>query len=187
MKDKYNAFISHSSNDKELVLSLATWLEAEGINTWLDLWNLTPGVDWQEAIENAVKEAEYFLILIGDKGLSNWNITELSEAIKYDNKKIIPILTNKNLDVIPVFLRDKKIIHINEKGAFDQLSALINPNKQLFQLNSIVKELVASGNYEEALNKSLEAIEIIEKNNFFNENATTTFNNLGLIYKTKVI
>jgi hypothetical protein len=46
-----DVFLSHNSTDKPAVESLAHRLRAEGIEPWLDKWNLIPGNPWQEEIE----------------------------------------------------------------------------------------------------------------------------------------
>jgi nucleotide-binding universal stress UspA family protein len=91
MSAKHKVFISHSEKDTEKVIELARKLDDSGINIWFDEWSLTPGADWQQTINNEIKESDYFLIFIGKKGLSKWSEAELNEAIKSKNKKIIVI------------------------------------------------------------------------------------------------
>lgn len=50
---RYHVFLSHNSADKPAVEELARRLVKEGIQPWLDTWNLIPGEPWQEAIEVA--------------------------------------------------------------------------------------------------------------------------------------
>jgi TIR domain len=47
----FHVFLSHSSTDKPAVEELARRLAGEGIQAWLDKWNLIPGDPWQPAIE----------------------------------------------------------------------------------------------------------------------------------------
>jgi hypothetical protein len=50
---KFDVFLSHNSADKPAVEELARRLVREGIQPWLDTWNLIPGEPWQEAIKVA--------------------------------------------------------------------------------------------------------------------------------------
>jgi len=44
---RYDVFLSHNSADKPAVEELARRLVKEGIQPWLDKWNLIPGEPWQ--------------------------------------------------------------------------------------------------------------------------------------------
>ena len=50
----YDAFLSHSHEDAEIVEALATRLEDDaGLRVWLDKWVLVPGEPWRQAIAAA--------------------------------------------------------------------------------------------------------------------------------------
>ena len=49
-KHRYQVFLSHSSVDKPAVEDLANRLMREGIEPWLDKWNLVPGEVCQPAM-----------------------------------------------------------------------------------------------------------------------------------------
>jgi hypothetical protein len=53
----FHVFLSHSNADKPAVEELARRLAKEGIQAWLDKWNLIPGDPWQSAIEKALAES----------------------------------------------------------------------------------------------------------------------------------
>jgi hypothetical protein len=55
---KYDAFLSHNSQDKPLVEQIARWLTQEAkLTVWLDKWNLIPGEPWEEDLENALDQS----------------------------------------------------------------------------------------------------------------------------------
>ena len=56
---KFHVFLSHNSADKPAVEELAVRLRREGIEPWLDKWNLVPGEPWQPAIERALDELRH--------------------------------------------------------------------------------------------------------------------------------
>ena len=94
-----HVFLSHSTTDKTAVEELARRLrEKEGIQAWLDKWNLIPGASWQPAIEDALKECESCAVFVGPEGLGPWQKEEMRVAINRrvrDNEqrfRVIPVL-----------------------------------------------------------------------------------------------
>jgi tetratricopeptide (TPR) repeat protein len=98
-----HVFLSHSTADKPAVEALAHRLANEGIQTWLDKWNLVPGEPWQPAIEEALADSETCAIVIGPSGLSPWQTEEMRVAI---NRRVTD--TQQRFRVIPVLLPGAK-------------------------------------------------------------------------------
>src|SRR5437763_1044252 len=59
-------FIAYSRRDFYFAESLFYALQSKGINAWMDVWKITPGDDWDNAITNAIYSAQG-LILIATK------------------------------------------------------------------------------------------------------------------------
>jgi len=78
---KYHVFLSHSSSDKPAVEELAIRLRREGIEPWLDKWNLVPGQAWQPAIEQALEDCATCAVAIGSSGFGAWQNEEMRIAI----------------------------------------------------------------------------------------------------------
>jgi tetratricopeptide (TPR) repeat protein len=98
-----HVFLSHSTADKPAVENLARRLAEEGIEAWLDKWNLIPGASWQPAIEDALKECESCAVFVGPEGLGAWQREEMSVAI---NRRVCD--SEKCFRVIPVLLPGAK-------------------------------------------------------------------------------
>jgi tetratricopeptide (TPR) repeat protein len=98
-----HVFLSHSTVDKPAVEALARRLAKEGIQAWLDKWNLVPGAPWQPAIEEALAESEACAVFIGTGGLSPWQYEEMRVAI---NRRVTD--TQQRFRVIPVLLPGAK-------------------------------------------------------------------------------
>ena len=95
-----HVFLSHSAADKPAVEELARRLhDKEGIQAWLDKWNLIPGASWQPAIEDALKECESCAVFVGPEGRGLWQTEEMSVAI---NCRVCD--SEKRFRVIPVLL-----------------------------------------------------------------------------------
>ena len=94
----FHVFLSHSSADKPAVEELARRLAKEGIQAWLDKWNLIPGDPWQSAVEKAVTESETCAVFVGPSGLGPWQNEEMRAAIDQRVRdsgrlfRVIPVL-----------------------------------------------------------------------------------------------
>jgi hypothetical protein len=93
-----HVFLSHGMADKPVGEDLARRLHKEGIQVWLDKWNLIPGTSWQPAIEDALQECESCAVFVGPEGLGPWQMEEMRLAINrrvHDSQhpfRVIPVL-----------------------------------------------------------------------------------------------
>ncbi len=92
----FDVFLSHNSKDKPAVRNIACALVARGIDVWLDEWELIPGQDWQEGLQDMIKTIKSAAILIGRDGLGPWEIREMRACLKQ--------FVDRNMPVIPVLL-----------------------------------------------------------------------------------
>jgi energy-coupling factor transporter ATP-binding protein EcfA2 len=96
---QYHTFLSHNNNDKPAVEYLAQRLRQEGLEPWLDKWNLIPGEHWQSAIEEALDICQTCTVFIGPSGIGPWQNEEMRFAI---DRRITQ--TKGRFRVIPVVL-----------------------------------------------------------------------------------
>jgi hypothetical protein len=94
----YDVFLSHNSADKPAVEELARRLAKEGLQPWLDKWNLIPGEPWQAAIEDALRDCATCAVFIGPSGAGPWQNEEMRAAIdrrvgeSQGDFRVIPVL-----------------------------------------------------------------------------------------------
>ncbi|WP_114857521.1 toll/interleukin-1 receptor domain-containing protein [Azospirillum brasilense] len=92
------AFISHSSLDKErFVMGFANSLRLNGVDAWLDKWEMLPGDSLVDKIfESGIKDASVFIVVISINSCdSQWVKEELNAAVvkKISGKcKLVPVL-----------------------------------------------------------------------------------------------
>lgn len=60
----HNVFISYARLDQDYVLQLAQALKERGIPVWIDSWNIPVGADWSQAIDDAIRDCNRFLIVL---------------------------------------------------------------------------------------------------------------------------
>jgi WD40 repeat protein len=113
---QYDVFLSYENSDKEVVEALAHRLVLEGVTLWIDIWNLIPGMPWQEAVESALNVSNCCVVCIGQSGISYWQNEVMRVAL--DRRisvsggmfRVIPVLlptaTRGDYSLLPDFLRD---------------------------------------------------------------------------------
>ena len=91
-------FISHAREDKErFVIDFASKLRANGVDAWLDKWEMLPGDSLVDKIfEEGIKEADSFIIILSNHSVNKpWVREELNASFVKrigKNSKIIPIV-----------------------------------------------------------------------------------------------
>lgn len=55
-EQQFDVFLCHNSEDKPAVIEIAQQLRQNGLKPWPDIWELRPGVDWQETLEEQIKQ-----------------------------------------------------------------------------------------------------------------------------------
>lgn len=105
------AFISHSSIDKPFVERLATDLRSrEGINAWLDKWEILPGDRIPDKLEEGLANANILvLVLSPDSVNSQWVSYEkdawLMAQVEEEKRAKLELLTPSRR-LIPVLYKD---------------------------------------------------------------------------------
>lgn len=107
------AFISHSSKDKEFALRLTTDLRRrEGIDAWLDQWEVNPGDKIPERLEVGISEAGVFILILSPDSVNSpwvewerqsWLMLQIEEEKCAKEESRPP-----KRRLIPVFYRDCK-------------------------------------------------------------------------------
>jgi TIR domain len=118
--NRFHVFLSHASADKLAVEEIARRLQAEGIEPWLDKWNLIPGEAFQPAIEDALRTCATSAVFIGPGGFGAWHHEELRAAI--DRRVSETLATraggSKPFRVIPVLLPGAEVPELGRLPAF---------------------------------------------------------------------
>lgn len=94
-------FISYAREDKKRALRLYRKLQSIGAKPWIDVQDLVPGSDWQEAINEAIQRSHFFLALLSIISINKRGYLqhELKAAFEVWNK-----MPERNIFLIPVRL-----------------------------------------------------------------------------------
>lgn len=103
-------FISHASEDKErFVIDFATKLRSNGVDAWVDQWEINVGDSLIDKIfEQGISEADFFIIVLSHNSIQKpWVKEELNAAsIKRIEKstKVIPVIIDRDV-IVPEVLK----------------------------------------------------------------------------------
>lgn len=99
-------FLSHSSKDKPQVAELAAFLRANGIDAWLDQWEIAPGDDLVAKINDGLDRCAAGLIFLsGPANESPWVRAEVSYLVYarvQEGKTLIPVVVDDAAFVPPL-------------------------------------------------------------------------------------
>lgn len=88
--DRPKAFVSYVKEDKEFAEQLVSELEGNGIETWIDVQGLRRGDNWERALQDAIKEVDFFIVLLSRHirdGVISYVHREVDEALKWQSMR----------------------------------------------------------------------------------------------------
>ncbi len=97
MKENFDVFLCHNSEDKPEVKKIGYQLKRHGLRPWLDEWELRPGFPWQRLLEENIEKIEAVAVFVGPSGIGPWQQLELDAYLRQ--------FVNRNCPVIPVILK----------------------------------------------------------------------------------
>ncbi|WP_165244546.1 toll/interleukin-1 receptor domain-containing protein [Paludisphaera soli] len=93
---RYHAFLSYNSADRPAVRQLAERLRAEGLELYLEEWELAPGREFQAALAEGLRDSKSCVVFLGPSGLGPWQKQELQVAIdrraREESFPVVPVL-----------------------------------------------------------------------------------------------
>jgi TIR domain len=90
-------FLSHNSQDKDVVHDVAAILHASGIECWLDEWEILPGDNITKKISAGLEQATHLVFFMSQASMhSSWADQELNaslyRAISSGKQRIVPVM-----------------------------------------------------------------------------------------------
>ena len=105
-------FFSYARRDSEFALKLSGDLRSLGVAVWMDRSDLSAGVHWDEALENALRSCVALLVVLSPASVKSRNVLdEVGFALEQD-KPVLPVLS-QSCD-IPLRLRRIQYIDCSE-------------------------------------------------------------------------
>jgi hypothetical protein len=111
-------FLSYAGHDRDWVRAFATTLRDSGVATFFDKSDIEPGEDWQEKIEQALRESNTLVVVLSPDSLkSPWGFFELGVAVA-DKKRIIPVIA-QDVDISQVPLPVRRFQMVREESPIE--------------------------------------------------------------------
>ena len=88
----FDVFLCHHSEDKPAVKAIRERLKERGILPWLDEWELRPGLPWQRAPGQQIKQIKSAAVFVGKNGRGPWQDLELEAFLRQFVKRDCPVI-----------------------------------------------------------------------------------------------
>jgi hypothetical protein len=126
-------FISHAVEDNSMALRLKKDLEYHGFQIWLDLDEIAPGVQWDNAIRSAIRESLAILYLASPNSRSSPNVFHEIGMAKIYRCSILPLWIGgtKWADVANFGFYSVQYIDLRSDRYTDGLDRLVQLLRQL--------------------------------------------------------
>jgi len=126
---RYDAFLSHNSQNKPEVHKLKQHLTAAHLKVWFDEDELRPGIPWQELLEAGIKASKSVVVVVGADGLGPWEDEEMQGALRLavkDKRPVIPVLLPgaPSQPELPMFLGNRTWVDLRNGLTADGLERL---------------------------------------------------------------
>lgn len=107
-------FISHASSDRQFVdEELTGLLNALGFDVWYCVENIKTGSQWEQDIKTGLEKSDWFILVMSpDASGSEWVKDEITWALTYRPKRIIPIMA-RECKPVDIHLRLERIQYID--------------------------------------------------------------------------
>jgi len=121
----YDVFISHKSDCKPWVLTLAQNLKNHGFNVALDEWVLVPGESIAQGLANALINSKKGIIVVTPEAIeSGWVKNEYYQMLHQRSQvpgfSIIPVLLGQEFPGFP-FMKDIFWVDFRDPGQVSRL------------------------------------------------------------------
>jgi hypothetical protein len=155
-------FISHSSKDHDFVLQLAKKMRNDGIEVWLDDWELEVGDSIVEKIQEGLEKSSFLIVILSEYSInSDWVMRELNSTfmrqLNKDHVTILPVLLEIDFEEVPPLLRDIYSVKFERNLIVDsQYHTLISPIRKKLKSEELAK-------FQDKFFENIEHIDLILK------------------------
>jgi hypothetical protein len=141
IRRKPKIFICHANEDSAVAVEIYDRLERSGFDPWLDKKCLIPGQRWDYQIREAVRSAEFFIVLLSKSSVQKTGYVQREFKLAMDSLEEIP---DERIYLIPVRIDDCLVppqfaafhwVDLEEPSGYDQIRKAID-----FQLSSAARQ-----------------------------------------------
>jgi hypothetical protein len=100
----HSCFISYSRSDSDFAQLLYSGLQQRGIRCWLDVHNILPGDNIQDAVTQGIRFSDKVLLCCSEESLSSWWVEAEIEAALAKERELLREHKQRSLVLIPLDL-----------------------------------------------------------------------------------
>ncbi|NEO97290.1 MAG: TIR domain-containing protein [Symploca sp. SIO2E9] len=126
-------FISYSDKDKDIRGKIGKTLMRQGLTIWTPEADIKTGIEFQEAINQGIEEADNFVYLISTSSLQSKYCQQELEYAFANNKRLIPLLLEA-IDIKPMSPLIRGLQFIDFRGHEDEKKYRLSAAKLLKEL-----------------------------------------------------
>jgi hypothetical protein len=152
IKKKWDVFISHASEDRDITDNIAKYLESFGIKIWYDNDILNIGDSLSKTIDNGLIHSRYGILILSENFLKkDWPEYEFRALLNREigkKKVILPIwhgIKRKDVEKYSPFLLEKYALDSTKK----------NINQIVLELIKVIKPTIYKNIYREIIWRQL--------------------------------
>ena len=139
----YTVFLSHSSRNRNLVISIRNQLKKAGIGVYLAEEHPQPGKNLPQKIINNIKSSDCVVVLLTDTGVRSQFVNQEIGAARALNKPVIPMVEKKVIRKIGGLLSGLELIIFDKAKpaqAISEISSYISRLKLSIELEMKERE-----------------------------------------------
>jgi len=87
-----NVFVSHANGDKDTVARLCDELKLMGTDLWVSFRDLSPGTEWDTAIQDAMEAATHIIVAVSKASIDSSYVRAEVEYALNAGKAVIPVI-----------------------------------------------------------------------------------------------
>lgn len=109
---EFDVFLCHNTEDKRIIKQIGEQLKRHGFLPWLDEWELTPGVPWQQELEAEIVNIRAVAVFVGRAGIGPWQQEEVAAFLSEFHRRKCPVIPALLPDApiqprLPIFLTER--------------------------------------------------------------------------------
>jgi len=119
-----HTFISYAHEDSHFATRLAHDLRRQGLEVWVEQWDIPPEVEWDVALGRAIKSCRYFLLVLSPAAVDSWVVRDQFMLARRNGKRMVPVLYRPCR--LPSALQDLVWIDFSGRHYHEALRQLLN-------------------------------------------------------------
>ena len=121
--DHRKVYLAHASEDKPRVLPIAEYLMANGVDVWLDEWEIEPGNSLRQKMEEGLGAMTHFVVVLTKTSITKpWVAKEIDVGLVQQvggKSRFVPLVVDLDTAKFSPFLQSTLFLKIDPTNPAD--------------------------------------------------------------------